>query len=92
MTTYVERFLQYVVERHEEVPENQKALYRLNGVNPDNCWSLIYSFNNLESTNTCCNEERTRHEKFCIDYQHPRWATYRVRDLGGPIKITRQTW
>lgn len=81
--TYIERVNRYVIERHEELPEEHKAAYRLEGINPDDLWSLIWSFETKEAAEKMLAEEEA---------DAPKFWTYRMRDLGGPIEIERQMW
>jgi len=80
MQTYTEKVLRFVVERHEELPESHKAEYRLRGIDPDQLWSLIFSFDVKQDAERCCAEQQERAPKF--------W-TYRVRDLGETQYIER---
>lgn len=53
MQTYQERVGRYRILRHEELPEAHKAEYRLRGINPDDNWSLIWSFDDFEAAEKC---------------------------------------
>jgi hypothetical protein len=81
--TYQERVGRYRIERHEELPEAHKASYRLNGIDPDNCWSLIWSFND-EAAATKCLDDCNAHKA--------SFQTYRLTDGGQAIVIERQAW
>lgn len=59
--TYQERVLRYRIFRHDELPEEHKAEYRLLGINPDDNWSLIWSFETLEAAEQqLMNENNTK--------------------------------
>lgn len=90
METYVERINRYVVEYLEDMSEDRKALYRLNGVDPDDDWRLMWSFETLEGAEDQCEAETTRHNDFCESYGCDPFKAYRVRDLGAPKEIVRQ--
>ena len=47
--TYQERVGRYRIIRHEVLPAEHQASYRLRGIDPDDLWSLIWSFDTLEA-------------------------------------------
>lgn len=82
-TTYQERVLRYRIMRHEELPETHKAEYRLNGIDPDTVWSLIWSFETREAAEAQladCNAHKGK------------WQTYKLVDAGEATTITRTAW
>jgi len=83
MTTYTETVYRYVIERHEELPDRHKAEYRLNGIDPDNLWSLIWSFKDEDDAKAQLAQDNER---------APKHWTYRMRDLGETQYIERQAW
>lgn len=89
METYVERINQFVVEYHEELPEEYKAEYRLNGVDPDNRWLLQWSFTDKATAVTVAREEQERHDAWCNEKGYDTWKIWRWRDLGAPKEIIR---
>ena len=83
METYQEYVGRYRILRHEELPPEHKAGYRLRGIDPDDLWSLIWSFDDLESAER--EFERSNARK-------PDFYTYRLVDAGAPEYIERSTW
>jgi hypothetical protein len=83
MTTYKETILRYRIVRHEELPPEHKAAYRINGIDPDTLWSLIWSFETLEAAEkqlADCNEHAAS------------WQTYKIVDAGQAEVVERQAW
>lgn len=58
MKTYQETVLRFRVLMHTEYPEEYKAEMRINGIDPDDNWSLIYSSNTLENAEDIAAEQR----------------------------------
>jgi len=85
METYTEKVNRYVIERHQELPEDAKAVYRIEGINPDEIWSLIWSFETKEAAEEMLAEEQARAAKY-------KTITYRMRDLGQTQYIERSVW
>jgi len=81
--TYKERVNRFRIMRHDELPEAHKAEYRLSGINPDNLWSLIWSFETEASARQCLAECEIRKAK---------WQTYKMVDGGEAIEIERSAW
>ena len=81
--TYKERVLRYRVLRHEELPESHKEIYRERGIDPDNNWSLIWSFYTLEAAEKCLSES--------IEYA-ASYETYKLVDAGQETLIERVVW
>ena len=80
METYQERVGRFRIVRHEELPEAHKAEYRIRGMNPDDMWSLIWSFDELVDAEKClinCNEYKAS------------FQTYKIVDNGEASFITR---
>jgi hypothetical protein len=81
--TYQEKINRYRIIRHDELPEAHKAEYRLNGIDPDNNWSLIWSFETLEAAEkqlVDCNEHKAS------------FQTYKLVDAGVAEVVERQAW
>ena len=81
--TYEERVGRYRILRHDELPDRHKAEMRLNGIDPDDCWSLIWSFDTEQAANDQLAD--------CIEHA-ASWQTYKLVDNGEPSVITRQAW
>lgn len=81
--TYQERINRFRIIRHEELPPEHKAQMRLNGMDPDEHWSLIWSFETKEAAD----EQLAQ----CIA-DAASFQTYRLVDAGKAETITRQTW
>lgn len=58
MQTYKETVLRYRVVRHTEYDAATKASFRLNGIDPDDNWSLVWSFEDLESAERQAERDR----------------------------------
>jgi hypothetical protein len=81
--TYQERIGRYRIIRHEVLPLEHQASYRLRGIDPDDLWSLIWSFNDLEAAEKCladCNEHKAS------------FQTYALKDAGQEEFIERTAW
>jgi hypothetical protein len=90
MTTYQERILRYRILRHEELPPAHKAEYRLRGMDPDDMWSLVWSFNDLASAlMTLENCVQDSHESEFSMVTRPVW---RIVDAGQETVIEREAW
>lgn len=85
MSTYVETVYRYRILRHEDLPESHKAAYRLRGIDPDDNWSLIWSFKDRESA-----EETLA--SYVDDPDKPSFYTYKMVDAGQTDHFERQTW
>lgn len=83
METYKERVMRYRILRHDELPEAHKAEMRINGIDPDDSWNLIWSFNDKEAAATCLAE--------CIE-DAASWMTYKMVDAGQETVIERPIW
>lgn len=82
-TTYMERVNRWRILRHDELPEAHKAEYRAAGVNPDDLWSLIWSFTTEEAATKCLADMNERKAK---------WQTYKLVDGGEATEIERSIW
>jgi len=80
---YFETVQQYVLERQTELPEEMKAEYRIKGVNPDELWELIWSYQTEEAAKLQLAREEAKGSKI--------WK-WRMRDLGGAKTIKRVAW
>lgn len=82
---YTETVLRYRVLRREIITDaRRRAEYAINGMDPDDTWSLIWSFNNLADAEAQAAEER---EIFGED----RWVVA-VKDAGQTEHIKRMVW
>jgi len=83
MESYRERIARYRIVRHDELPEAHKAEYRLNGIDPDTMYTLVWSFDD-EAEAEAQLRECTKHAA--------HWQTYWLVD-GGDEEITeRPAW
>lgn len=57
---FVEPIARFRIMYNEELPAEHRAHYLLNGIDPDNRWSLEWSFNNREAAEKCLAECRDR--------------------------------
>lgn len=83
MSMYIETVLRYRILRHTELPEEYKAEYRLRGLDPDDIWSLIYSFREEQPALDCLVECQKNAPKIC---------TYKLVDAGADELIDRPIW
>jgi len=83
METYKERVNRWRIIRHEELPEEHKAAYRLEGINPDDNWSLIWSFDT---------EDAAKMQLARCNASKARWQTYKLIDGGKTEYIERSVW
>jgi hypothetical protein len=81
--TYQERVGRYRILKHEELPEAHKAEYRINGIDPDTLWTLVWSFDTLEAAEEMLKEE----QGFAAS-----WQTYKLVDGGQAEVIERVSW
>lgn len=81
--TYQERIERYRIFRHDEMPEEHKQAMREAGIDPDNHWSLIWSFRSLEAAEHTLKLERERAAS---------WQTYKIVDAGKAEVINRPIW
>ena len=89
METYVEKINRFVVEYHEELPDEYKAQMRLNGIDPDQHWNLKWSFENEENAIEQKDKDQQWYLDFCADNGYDPKKTYRVRDLGETKYVER---
>lgn len=83
MTTYKETIYRYRIVYHEELPEEYKASYRINGVEPDDLWHLKWSFWDKEAAL----------EQLQIEQENaPSYKTYKMVDHGETEIIERTAW
>ena len=84
METYKEKVLRWRIMYHEELPEAHKASYRLSGIDPDNLWSLSWSFED-EADAVEMLDKIERRKAF-------KWRTYKIVDGGEAVEIERSAW
>lgn len=83
--TYTETVLRYRVARREVITDpRRRAEYAINGMDPDNTWSLIWSFNDLKSAEDQAEDEREI-------FKAPAWEV-KVIDAGKTEYIQRSIW
>ena len=81
--TYEELVHRFRILRHEELPEDHKAALRIHGIDPDDNWSLVWSFPLKTDA-----EEQLKLEQD----RAASWQTYRIQDGGTEITVTRPIW
>ena len=92
MSTYVEQVCRFVVEYQETMNDQDRAAARIAGHDPDNLWSLTWSFDDAEQAELRCQEDQQRHNSFCAENGYLPWKTFRVRELGAAHSISRRDW
>ena len=83
MTTYTETAYRFQILAHDDLPEGHKAEYRAAGIDPDNIWTLIYSFQDLENAEATMALERE---------DAPSWRTFKLVDAGATQTFQRSAW
>jgi len=83
METYKEKVNRWRIVRHDELPEAHKAEYRLAGIDPDDNWSLIWSFET---------EEAAREQLADCIKSAAKWQTYKLVDGGKAEFVERSMW
>ncbi|MBT1509374.1 hypothetical protein KIP88_02570 [Bradyrhizobium sp. SRL28] len=81
--TYKERVNRWRIMRHDDLPEGHKAEYRAAGINPDELWSLIWSFESEEAALKCLADEEAHAAK---------WQSFKIVDGGEAVEIERSVW
>lgn len=81
--TYIERVNRWRIVRHEELPPAHQEAYRAQGINPDEIWSLIWSFETEEAAQEQLAE--------CIAHA-ASWQTYKLVDGGKAEEVERRAW
>ena len=81
--TYKERVNRWRIMRHDDLPEAHKAEYRLSGIDPDEIWSLIWSFEDEDTAVEMLDKLRRRKTS---------WQTFKLVDGGSPTEIERSVW
>jgi hypothetical protein len=83
--TYTEKVLRYRVARREVITDpRRRAELQINGLDPDNIWSLIWSFDNLKDAEDQAEDERNI-------FKAPNWEV-KVVDAGKTEYIERSIW
>ena len=83
MNTYTETVNRYRIVRHEELPEENKQCYRDAGIDPDDNWSLIWSFTD---------EASALEQLEALRADAPVFWTYKLVDGGEATTIERPAW
>jgi hypothetical protein len=80
---YQERVNRFRIIRHDELPAQHKAEMRLRGIDPDDSWSLVWSF----ETEDAANEQLAS----CVEFACS-WETFKLVDAGCSTVICRPIW
>lgn len=80
MQTYNETVHRFRILCHEELPEEHKASYRADGIDPDDLWSLVWSFK--DKRDAISELENLRQESAWFQ-------TYKLVDAGKETTIER---
>jgi len=80
----------WVVEKHIELDAASKAEYRINGIDPDNHWTLQCSFENSDAAVSQLSFFRETHAKICKRFGSKETQSYRIRDLGAAMTFAVQ--
>ena len=92
--TYREPLGRFVVEYHEELPEEHKAAHRIKGIDPDELWTLQWSHEDRSGAEDIKADEEAMHASICEQLGHEVRTTWRIRDRGedAPRFIEREAW
>lgn len=82
--TYKERVGRWRILYHDELPEGHKAEYRLAGIDPDDLWSLEWSFNSEADAVAMLADLNERNDR--------KYRTRKLVDGGEAIEIERSAW
>jgi len=80
----------WVVEQHEELNDRRKAEYRINGIDPDNYWTLKCSYKTEREATFQRDRCREIHATICEQFNSEKTQTYRVRDIGAEMTFEIQ--
>ena len=83
MDTYKERINRFRIVRHDELPAAHKAEYRLNGIDPDTLWTLVWSFNE---------EADALDQLMECNATKASWQTFKMVDAGQAVEVERIAW
>lgn len=75
-----EKVLRYRILRHEEIPVEYKEECRSRGIDPDNNWVLIWSFDRREDAEAML-------KKYLQDPHKPDYYQYKLVDGGGTTYV-----
>lgn len=78
---YQETVLRFRVLKNEELPAAHQAAYRADGIDPDNIWSLVWSFETREAAEAQVQLEQAK--------VRPWRVTWKIEDAGEATTITR---
>lgn len=82
---YTEVVERYVVEYLEEYTDQEQAQFRLNGINPDEYWQMIWSFVSKQDADVQCKKEKDFYLDFCDKNGYKPKKVFRVRDISTPL-------
>jgi hypothetical protein len=83
MQTYTETVGRYVILKHDDLPEEHKAAYRADGIDPDTIWSLHYSTNDAA---------RAQEMLAYFNDDAARWESFKLEDRGAATTIERPVY
>ena len=81
--TYTETVNRYRILRHDDLPAAHKAAYRAEGIDPDDLWSLVWSFTDLDAAQACLAQSQADAASF---------QTFKLVDAGAATTIERPIW
>lgn len=84
MKTYQERVGRFRILRHTEYPEDMKAEMLLKGIDPDDNWALIWSFDDRAAAEAQLEEELEVWNRPCY--------TTKIVDAGAATTIERPVY
>jgi hypothetical protein len=88
METYVERINRFrIVRRVRVLSRAEAAQYRLNGMDPEDSWELVWSFEHVDSAENQMKKYSERGET-----DEGSYYIYKMVDAGKAEEITRQAW
>lgn len=93
---YVERVARFRIVRRDRnlaVPGSRiRAEYIINGLDPDDSWSLIWSFDDEDAAQECLQKEIDQEVEICKKFNMDSMYEYRLVDAGQATEIKRPIW
>lgn len=90
--TYEERVARYRIVRHEVISDpRRRAQYMINGLNPDEVITLVWSFDDKAAAERRLDQCREIDDRVAAKYGPIDWHHY-IIDNGEAEVITREAW
>jgi hypothetical protein len=93
--TYIERINQFRIVYRDVRDVNdpqRRAILTLNGIDPDDNWTLQWSFTKKETAERRLQEQIDEHKEFCEKYGCEPFKEYKLIDAGSATEVERTAW